>query len=43
MFVEIHGTSPAVLALFKGWRTAHEDWDGQRPIRDAHELPKQKG
>jgi hypothetical protein len=41
MFVEIHGTSPAVLALFKGWRDAHLGFDGERPIRDAHELPKQ--
>ena len=44
MFVEIHGTSPAVLALFKGWREAHEGWDGvTAPVRGAHELPKQKG
>ena len=23
--------------------SAHDGWNGERPIRDAHELPKQKG
>ncbi len=41
-FVEIHGTSPEVLAMFDGWKNAHDNWDGStNPIRDAVELPKQ--
>ncbi len=42
MFVEIHGTSPEVLALFQGWKDAHDAWDGSSaPIRESQELPKQ--
>ncbi len=40
-FVEIHGTSPEVLAMFESWKTAHENWDGVTdPVRSAVELPK---
>jgi hypothetical protein len=31
-----------VIALFRGWREAHAGWNGERPIREAHELPKQR-
>ena len=41
-FVEIHGTSPAVLAMFEGWKRAHDEWDGKTdPIRESVALPKQ--
>ena len=41
-FAEIHGVSPEVLALFAGWKQAHDGWDGVTdPIRDAVALPKQ--
>jgi len=42
-FVEIHGASPEVLALFVEWKAAHDQWDGVTdPIRTAGRLPSQK-